>query len=86
MAPRPIPIPDSGNLAQVQYDDETGDLIVQFKGMSGGRAKSARYVGATYIYKQVPINVADGLANSGLRATDYFRANIYRQYEHQRIA
>jgi hypothetical protein len=86
MAQRQIPIPESSNLQSVVYDDEAMELIVVFHGVSGGKAKSPKYANATYLFKSVPSNVVDGLATSGLRATDYFRSNIYRQYIHERIS
>lgn len=63
-----IPIPPSTNIAQVQYDGETGDLFITF------------VKGATYRYSDVPADVATRFNTPGQSAGKYFRANILNQY------
>lgn len=74
MAVRVIQSQPSTNIAQVSYDDETMTLIIRF--VRGNR---------TYTYKQVPANVADGFATSGMRANAYFNQTVLNQYQHQEL-
>lgn len=75
MAYRDIPIPPgSSNVQQVQYDPDTGTLMVRF----------LRSPELPYFYEQVPGNVADGFTTSGLSAGKYLLLAVKDQYSFHR--
>lgn len=72
MALRQITTAQSTNIAAVYYDNDTGDMYVQF----------VRQNTLPYRFKQIPILTAEGFerANS---AGQYFRGNVLHQYDHE---
>lgn len=71
MGMRVIPTIQSTNIQTVVYDDETGDMYVQF----------VRPGTSPYKFKQVPLQVAEGFERT-VSPGQYFRGNVLRQYEH----
>jgi hypothetical protein len=75
MAYREIQIPPgSSNVERVEYDPETGTLLVTFQ--RGG---------ARYSHDGVPGTVADGFTTSGLSAGKYYNMAIRGQYPYQQV-
>ncbi len=66
-----MPALDSSNIASADHDPATGDLRVTFKN------------GSTYVYADVPEDVAAGL-HSAESAGQYLNSEIKGQYEYRR--
>ena len=70
--PRPIAFTStSGHIVAITYSDDDMQLFVQFKG-------------GTYVYRQVPSDVADAITNAP-SAGKYLNEFIKGQYEFERI-
>jgi len=71
---RVIPTDPSGNIQQVQYDDDTQTLYITFNR------------GPVYTYQGVPQLTAEGFATSGMRPKANFNQSILNQYQYQRMS
>jgi hypothetical protein len=74
MALRQIPTISSTNILAVAYDDESGDLYVQF----------VRPGTSPYKFAQVPLQVAEGFSRSDSPGR-YFRGEVLNQFQHEII-
>ena len=72
MALRPIQSVPSRNIASVEWDDETLDLVVTFRS------------GYVYRYDQVPEDVAEGF-RTALSASDYLKIYVADATTYSRI-
>jgi KTSC domain len=77
MAFRQIPIQRSTNIVSVQFDDVTGDMMIEFYGRNASS-------GAIYRYSSVTGDVADGFAQQASPG-QYFRSRVLNQFPFERI-
>ncbi len=73
MAFQQIPTPPSTNIAQVLYDQDKQDLLIQFVRQ-----------GRRYLYRQVPLPVAQGFAQC-VSTGEYFLLSIKNQYSYEQV-
>ena len=69
---REIPFAASTNIQSVQYDDESQELTVRF------------FKGGTYVYSDIPPNVADGFSSAPSAGT-YLHQFIKGQYSYEKV-
>lgn len=67
-----IPISASANIAAVEFEEETKTLRIIF-------VRDDR----SYLYHDVPANVAEGFRSSGLTAGRYFLSAIKNRYGYE---